>query len=83
MAATPEHSTLPLPVFDGPFEALFRTACEKGTEGLIGKRARAPYRAGRTAQWLKIKAEATGDFVGTGVWTLTPSRAATAASPVP
>ena len=56
------------PVFDGPFEALFRTACEKGTEGLIGKRARAPYRAGRSPDWVKLKCVSMEEFV-IGGWT--------------
>ena len=45
----------------------FLTQVEKlGLEGIIAKKADAPYRPGRTAQWLKIKAEATGDFVIVG-----------------
>ncbi|MGQ0643466.1 MAG: DNA ligase D [Gemmatimonadaceae bacterium] len=37
-----------------------------GLEGIIAKKADAPYRAGRNANWLKIKAEKTGDFVIVG-----------------
>src|SRR6185436_12177453 len=37
-----------------------------GLEGIIAKKADAPYRGGRTAQWLKIKAERTDDFVIVG-----------------
>lgn len=37
-----------------------------GLEGIIAKRADAPYRGGRTDKWLKIKAERTGDFVIVG-----------------
>ena len=37
-----------------------------GLEGIIAKRADAPYRGGRTDVWLKIKAESTGDFVVVG-----------------
>ena len=37
-----------------------------GLEGIIAKNADAPYRGGRTAQWLKIKAERSGDFVIVG-----------------
>ncbi|MDX2058496.1 MAG: DNA ligase D [Gemmatimonadales bacterium] len=36
-------------------------------EGIIAKKADAPYRGGRTAHWLKIKAEETGDFVIVGL----------------
>ncbi len=35
-------------------------------EGIIAKKADAPYRAGRGGQWLKIKAEPTDDFVIVG-----------------
>jgi bifunctional non-homologous end joining protein LigD len=51
--------------FDGPIrltqhrnrdgEELFRQACEKGWEGLIAKRADAPYAHGRSRDWLKFK----------------------------
>jgi len=37
-----------------------------GLEGIIAKRADAPYRKGRTDVWLKIKAESTADFVIVG-----------------
>lgn len=56
------------PVFDEGFEALFRTACEKGSEGLIGKRAGAPYRAGRSPDWVKLKCVNMEEFV-IGGWT--------------
>lgn len=38
---------------DGP--ALFRAACEHGLEGIISKRADAPYRGRRSNDWLKVK----------------------------
>ena len=47
-------------------EAFLAQVEKLGLEGIIAKKADAPYRAGRTAQWLKIKAEATGDFVIVG-----------------
>jgi bifunctional non-homologous end joining protein LigD len=34
---------------------VFREACAKGWEGLIAKRASAPYQGGRTSDWLKFK----------------------------
>ena len=37
-----------------------------GLEGIIAKKADTPYRGGRSAQWLKIKAERTDDFVIVG-----------------
>ena len=44
-------------------EAYFRQACASGWEGVIAKRADAPYRAGRTKDWLKFKCEAGQEFV--------------------
>jgi DNA ligase D-like protein (predicted ligase) len=44
-------------------EAYFREACASGWEGVIAKRADAPYRAGRTRDWLKFKCEAGQEFV--------------------
>jgi bifunctional non-homologous end joining protein LigD len=37
-----------------------------GLEGIIAKKSSAPYRSGRTTNWLKIKAERGGDFVIVG-----------------
>ena len=56
------------PTFDAGFDALFRTACERGTEGLIGKRARSPYVGGRSGDWVKLKCVNTEEFV-VGGWT--------------
>ena len=44
-------------------EAYFRQACANGWEGVIAKRADAPYRAGRTKDWLKFKCETGQEFV--------------------
>jgi bifunctional non-homologous end joining protein LigD len=59
--------------FDGPLcftehkdadgEAYFRQACASGWEGLIAKRADAPYHAGRSRDWLKFKCESGQEFV--------------------
>ncbi len=59
--------------FDGPVrftqhrdtdgEAYYREACARGWEGLIAKRADAPYRGGRTRDWLKFKCESGQEFV--------------------
>jgi bifunctional non-homologous end joining protein LigD len=47
-------------------EAFLRQVSALGLEGIIAKKADAPYRGGRTANWLKIKAERSGDFVIAG-----------------
>jgi bifunctional non-homologous end joining protein LigD len=44
-------------------EAYYRQACADGWEGVIAKRADAPYRAGRSRDWLKFKCEAGQEFV--------------------
>jgi len=44
-------------------EAYYRQACASGWEGVIAKRADAPYRAGRTRDWLKFKCESGQEFV--------------------
>ena len=45
-----------------------REACAMGLEGVIAKRADAPYRAGRGADWLKLKCQNREEFVVVG-WT--------------
>jgi bifunctional non-homologous end joining protein LigD len=40
---------------DGPSRAAYERACSQGWEGVIAKRAGAPYRAGRSRDWLKLK----------------------------
>lgn len=47
----------------GDGEAFYRQACVDGWEGLIAKRADAPYAAGRTRNWLKFKCIAGQEFV--------------------
>ena len=49
-------------------EAAFDAACEKGWEGLIAKRASAPYVHGRSKDWLKFKCVNEQEFVVVG-WT--------------
>jgi DNA ligase D-like protein (predicted ligase) len=44
-------------------EALFAQACRNGWEGLIAKRADAPYRGGRSRDWLKFKCLNAQEFV--------------------
>ncbi|HTT55438.1 MAG TPA: non-homologous end-joining DNA ligase [Streptosporangiaceae bacterium] len=44
-------------------EQYYLEACRQGWEGLIAKRADAPYRAGRTKDWLKFKCENNQEFV--------------------
>jgi bifunctional non-homologous end joining protein LigD len=40
---------------EGPPAALLREACRLGLEGIVCKRADAPWRAGRTRAWVKVK----------------------------
>jgi len=48
---------------DAEGEEYFRTACERGWEGLIAKRADASYRSGRSTDWLKFKCVAGQELV--------------------
>jgi bifunctional non-homologous end joining protein LigD len=48
---------------NGDGKAYFAQACRWGWEGLIAKRADAPYRAGRGHDWLKFKCENSQEFV--------------------
>lgn len=48
---------------NGDGEAYFRQACQDGWEGLIAKRAAAPYVSGRSKDWLKFKCESGQEFV--------------------
>lgn len=52
--------------FDADGETLYDEVRRRGLEGIVGKRADAPYRAGRHPDWRKIRAERTGDFVIVG-----------------
>jgi len=45
---------------------LFLAARAQGLEGVVGKRADAPYREGRSPAWQKVRAERTGDFAVVG-----------------
>ena len=44
-------------------EAYYSYACANGWEGLVVKRADAPYRPGRSKDWLKFKCQAGQEFV--------------------
>ena len=60
-AATP-----PVQVADhviGAGEALFRSLCDAGQEGIISKRIDAPYRGDRTRNWVKVKCTRRQEFV--------------------
>jgi bifunctional non-homologous end joining protein LigD len=48
--------------------AYYEQACASGWEGLVVKRGDAPYRAGRSRDWLKFKCQAGQEFV-IGGWT--------------
>ncbi|MEN2786450.1 DNA ligase D [Sphingomonas qilianensis] len=52
----------------GSGEQLFENMCREGYEGVVSKRADAPYRGARTKNWLKIKCIQRQEFVIVG-WT--------------
>jgi bifunctional non-homologous end joining protein LigD len=67
MAALPKLGAVhPLDHIEREGEAFLAQVEALDLEGIIAKRADAPYRAGRSDAWLKIKAEPTGDFVIVG-----------------
>jgi bifunctional non-homologous end joining protein LigD len=47
----------------GDSQRRFARACRSGWEGLIAKRAQAPYVAGRSRDWLKLKCVSEQEFV--------------------
>jgi bifunctional non-homologous end joining protein LigD len=47
-------------------EALYDEVSRLRLEGIVARRARAPYRAGRSPDWLKIRVDRTDDFVVVG-----------------
>ncbi len=46
--------------------AMIEHACRLGLEGIISKRADAPYKSGRNDNWLKVKCTQTSEFVIAG-----------------
>ena len=50
----------------GQGPAVLRQACRFGLEGIVAKRRDAPYRAGRSASWLKLKCGNRAEFVVVG-----------------
>ncbi|AJW99862.1 DNA ligase D [Burkholderia gladioli] len=51
------------PTLEGEPAELLAAASRAGLEGLIGKRADSPYRAGRSASWIKLKCRQRQEFV--------------------
>src|SRR6266567_249944 len=52
--------------FEKDGEALYEQVVKMGLEGIVAKKEDAPYRAGRSPNWLKIRADRTDDFVVVG-----------------
>jgi len=52
--------------FETNGEALYDQAVGMGLEGIVAKKADAPYKSGRSDLWLKVRADKTGDFVVVG-----------------
>ncbi len=47
-------------------EALYTEVRRRGLEGIVAKRTDRPYRAGRSGDWIKIRADLTGEFAVLG-----------------
>ena len=54
------------PVVEADGRRVLKTLCEAGGEGIICKRADAPYRGRRTSGWVKVKCGARADFLIAG-----------------
>src|SRR6267378_242861 len=52
--------------FETKGEELYERVVQMGLEGIMAKKADSTCRSGRTANWLKIKADKTGDFIVVG-----------------
>jgi bifunctional non-homologous end joining protein LigD len=52
--------------FENDGEVLYEQVQGLGLEGVVAKRAESPYRAGRSATWLKIRTRSSDDFVVVG-----------------
>jgi bifunctional non-homologous end joining protein LigD len=52
--------------FEKNGEALYEQVVRLGLEGIMAKKADSPYRSGRSADWLKIRADRIDDFVVVG-----------------
>ncbi len=57
----------------GEGEKLFEAMCREGFEGIVSKRADAPYLGKRTKSWLKVKCTRRQEFVIVG-WMPSPAR---------
>jgi bifunctional non-homologous end joining protein LigD len=53
--------------FETDGEKVFEQVTKLGLEGVVAKQADSPYRAGRSASWLKVRAERSDDFVVVGL----------------
>lgn len=66
LAAVPDERLRYSDHFESDGEAMVRHACRLGLEGIIGKRANAPYRPGRGTDWVKVKCSERSEFVIAG-----------------
>ena len=74
LAGLPEDGALRMSAHvGGGGPETFRRACAGGGEGIVSKRADAPYRSGRTKAWLKVKCTRRQEFV-VGGWSPSRSR---------
>ncbi|MCD7058658.1 DNA ligase D [Pelagibacterium xiamenense] len=63
----PKHAAIQYsPDMEGRGEDVLDAVCEAGHEGIIAKRASAPYRSGRGKSWLKVKCTLRQEFIIVG-----------------
>src|SRR5690606_12913319 len=67
LAALPEAGVVRLSDhFKGDGQTLLKHACKMRLEGVVSKRSDAPYRSGRSGDWLKTKCAHSQEFVVAG-----------------
>src|SRR3954467_7477452 len=52
--------------FEADGASMLKHACELHLEGIVSKRAHAPYRSGRVGDWLKTKCASNQEFIVLG-----------------
>ncbi|MBV8199275.1 MAG: non-homologous end-joining DNA ligase [Acidobacteria bacterium] len=65
-AADPQGPLRLVEAVEARGEELFAAVAGLGLEGILAKRAGSPYRAGRSADWLKVRVDRVGDFAIVG-----------------
>lgn len=63
LLAEPPSRTVFVEHFEAAGDAVLLSACRLGLEGIVSKRLAAPYRSGRSGDWVKAKCKGGDEFV--------------------